>query len=65
MLFNNSVCCHIYICHCDIRLTANECNNSNSKPFIVILYYVTCCRDLRVATPLAGDVGDARPNVIY
>ena len=36
-----------------------------SRLFIATLYYVTCCRDLRVATPLAGDVGDALPNVVY
>jgi len=32
--------------------------------FIVTFYYVTCCRDLCVATALAGDVGDDLPNVV-
>ena len=49
---------------CNIRLTANKYNNNNTKSFINTLYYVTCYRDLCVATPLAGDVGDALPKVI-
>ena len=46
----------------DLRQIDIVCNAL--QPFIAIFYYVTCCRDLCVATPLAGDVGDALPNVV-
>ena len=46
----------------DLLPTNAFCKTSNL--FIVTLYYVTCCRDLCVETPLAGDVGDALPNVV-